>query len=302
MPASARPRGPRRARRAPAPPGSRHRPGRVTPPRVVSLDPAVTDVVRALGCGAWLVGRSHACEPPEPSRELPAVTSMGGSRGEAGSSFHVDALALAALHPDLVLSPEPCRTLDDIWREVRRIADTLHVPERGVQLVTRLTARLRAVAERAAALGARPRVAFLERADPPAAAGDWIPELVVLAGGEDPFGAPGAPARRLGWSELLAADPDVLWVAPPGHGLPEARAASARLAARADWGRLRAVREHRVYVGDGLTLFHRAGPRVTDALEALAESIHPGAFRFGHEGRGWARGAGAPGPGPATDP
>ena len=64
------------------------------------------------------------------------------------------------------------------------------------------------------------------------------------------------------------------------------------------WRELRAVREGRVVLAAGGGLFDRPGPRVADALEILAEALHPEAFRFGHEGRGWARDAGAARPAP----
>ena len=55
------------------------------------------------------------------------------------------------------------------------------------------------------------------------------------------------------------------------------------------WPALRAVREGQVFLGDGNALFNRPGPRVVETLECLAEALHPGAFRYGHEGVGWER-------------
>jgi iron complex transport system substrate-binding protein len=40
-------------------------------------------------------------------------------------------------------------------------------------------------------------------------------------------------------------------------------------------------------VADGTALFGRPGPQVAEALEAIAEMLHPAAFRFGHEGKAW---------------
>jgi len=265
------------------------------PPRVASLDPSSTEIVCALGCGEWLVGRSHGCDHPEWVRKLPAVTPPVAAatpvREAAGHSpvAGLDTAALAALRPDRVIAPGDCSTLADLWREIRRIAGALGVPERGVQLVTRLSGRMRAIEGRAAALGPRPRIVFIERVQPLAAAGRWIPELVALAGGENLFATPGVPPPRLGWDALRAADPDVLWIAPRDHDLAGARAAIGTLAARPGWSSLGAGRGDRVFAGNGHALFHRPGPRVMESLEALAEALHPAAFRFGYEGRGWER-------------
>ena len=258
------------------------------PPRVVSLDPAITEIVCGLGCGDWLVGRSHACDHPAWVHKLPAVTRADPAARVDSAAREIDADRLAALRADEVLSPCECASLADLWREFRRIADRLGVPERGVQLVTRTAGRLRAIGERAAAL-AQPRIAFIESVDPLAAGGRWMPEVVALAGGEDLFGKIGEPAPRLAWDTLRTADPDVVWIALRNHEQAGTRAAFETLATRPGWGGLGAVRGARVFGGDGHALFHRPGPRVAESLEALTEALHPAAFRFGHEGRGWER-------------
>jgi iron complex transport system substrate-binding protein len=185
--------------------------------------------------------------------------------------------------------PTESIALADLWVDLRRVADSLGVPERGVQLITRLRTRIEAVALRAAQQPRRPRVACLVGLDPPVAAGGWISELVALAGGEDVLGAPGAAPRVLAAQELERADPDVIVLAPAGMDLPVALVAARSLASQRGWLMSRAVREGRVHVADGAVLFGRPGPQVAEALEAIAEMLHPAAFRFGHEGKAWKR-------------
>lgn len=198
-------------------------------------------------------------------------------------------------HPAIVsLRPD---SLADVWADMRRVANALGVPERGVQLVTRLRSRMRAIAERTSGRS-RPRVACIEWLDPLMVAGNWTPELLVLAGADDVLGAAGRHASAIGFEQLAAADPDAIWIAPCGFDLARTRAELPALVGHAGWPALRAVREGRVFLGDGNALFNRPGPRVVETLECLAEALHPGAFRFGHEGRGWERldmiAAGAP--------
>lgn len=50
-----------------------------------------------------------------------------------------------------------------------------------------------------------------------------------------------------------------------------------------------AVRAGRVFLTDGSQYFNRPGPRLVESLEIVAETLHPDAFRFGHEGSGWIR-------------
>ncbi len=58
---------------------------------------------------------------------------------------------------------------------------------------------------------------------------------------------------------------------------------------RRGWAYLGAVKAGRVYLTDGNQYFNRPRPRIVDSLEILAEVLHPEAFDFGHQGRGWAR-------------
>ncbi len=305
----------------------------MAPTRVVSLISSSTEMVAALGCGERLVGRSHECDHPEWVKRLPAVTAPrldtdppcsgpgrgnGAPNGHEASVHHVDAAALAALMPDLVITrtrraaPDLSQpdlgaarapmqavlprvvvlqpnTLADLWRDLRKVADALGVPERGVQLISRLRQRVQAVATRCAEFSPRPRVAMIERIDPLTAAGNWHPELIEMAGGIDVFGAAGDGAVAIDWAALAEADPDILWVTPAGCDLARTRAAMSGLTVHPEWRALRAVREGRVFLGDGAAFFNRPGPRMAETLEILAEAMHPRAFRFGHEGTGWAR-------------
>jgi iron complex transport system substrate-binding protein len=179
--------------------------------------------------------------------------------------------------------------LAGLWADLRRVSDALGVPERGVQLITRLRTRIEAVALRAARQPRRPRVACLVGLDPPVVAGGWISELLALSGGEDVLGAPGAGPRVLAAGDLERADPDVIVLAPAGMALPAALAAAHSHASRPGWPMSRAAREGRTYVADGAALFGRPGPQVAEVLETVAEMLHPAAFRFGHEGRTWTR-------------
>jgi iron complex transport system substrate-binding protein len=189
--------------------------------------------------------------------------------------------------------PTESAALADVWAGVRREADAQGVPERGVQFVTRLRARLDAVASRARQQPGRPRVACLVGLDPPGVPGAWVGELIAWAGGQLAPGTDGGGPLPAGPDELERADPDVIIFASTEPGLAAARDAARSLLARPGWSALRAVREGRAYVTEGDAGRDHPGPQVAEALEALAEILHPTAFRFGHEGRTWARVDGA---------
>ena len=105
------------------------------------------------------------------------------------------------------------------------------------------------------------------------------------AGGTPLLGRAGAHSARLGWDDVVRADPDVLLVAPCGFGLAQTRRELGAL--RAQPGFERWARARRVRILDGNQYFNRPGPRLVESLEILCEVLHPEAFAFGHEATGW---------------
>jgi iron complex transport system substrate-binding protein len=145
------------------------------------------------------------------------------------------------------------------------------------------------VAESASRIETRPRVAPIEWIDPPMAAGNWMPELVAMAGGVPLFGEAGRHSGWLDWHDLVAADPDAIVVMPCGFDVERTRREMPALTTRPGWSRIRAVVAGRVFLVDGNRYFNRPGPRLAESLEILAEILYPERFRFGHEGDGWVR-------------
>lgn len=185
-----------------------------------------------------------------------------------------------------IVSLEP-HGLADVWVDIERVADALEVSESGRRLVQRLQDRMEAVASGARRLSPKPRVACIEWIDPLMAAGNWMPELVEMAGGDNLFGTAGAHSPWMDVSDLARADPDVVLILPCGWDKQRARREMPPLATRPVWQGLRAVREGRVYLTDGNQYFNRPGPRLVESLEILAEIFHPETFDFGHKGVAW---------------
>lgn len=232
--------------------------------------------------------------------------------------YRVDAERLKALQPDVIVTQDQCEVcavsladveravcdwtgsdvrvvslrpdaLADVWSDIRRVGSALGREEAGEDLVSGLRARMTEIAERARRLPDRPRVATIEWADPLMAGGNWVPELVEMAGGENLFGEVGRHSPWMEWEALVAADPEVVVLMPCGFDLPRVMQDVEMLSGRPEWRGLRAVREGRVFATDGNQYFNRPGPRLAESLEILAEILHPREFSFGHEGSGWVR-------------
>ncbi len=237
---------------------------------------------------------------------------------EGLSVYRVDGERLRALRPDVVVTQSQCEVcaasledvaraisdwvearprlvslapnaLADVWRDIAAVAEALAVPERGTALAERLRQRIATIARRAEALSGRPRVACVEWLDPLMAAGNWVPELVSIAGGDNLFGEAGKHSPWMSWEALVECDPDVIVFMPCGFDIDRTRRDLPLLVERLEWSRLRAVTDSRVAIADGNQFFNRPGPRLVESLEILAEILHPEIFRFGHEGVGWVR-------------
>jgi iron complex transport system substrate-binding protein len=237
---------------------------------------------------------------------------------ESLSVYRVDGAKLRDLEPDVIVTQAHCEVcavslrevertvctwlqqcpklislspnaLADIWENIERVAIELGAFEKGREVVAGLRQRISAISEWAKSASSRPTVACIEWIDPLMAAGNWMPELVELAGGVNLFGEAGKHSPWMTWEQLVAADPDVIVLLPCGFDIPRTRREVPVLSQRPEWSRLKAVRANRAFVADGNQFFNRPGPRLVESLEILAELIHPEEFRFGHEGIGWER-------------
>jgi iron complex transport system substrate-binding protein len=234
------------------------------------------------------------------------------------SVYRVDADRLAELEPDVIVTQAQCEVcavslrdveqavcswlqacpklvslvpnaLEDVWVDIENVADALGVSSRGTELIQQLQSRVAAIAEKSKTLSHRPTVACIEWIDPLMAAGNWVPDMVELAGGVNLFGVAGKHSPWMTFEQLIAADPEVIVVLPCGFDIERSRRELPAIAERPEWSRLRAAREGRVFLTDGNQYFNRPGPRLVESLEILAELLHPEAFHFGHEGTGWQR-------------
>jgi iron complex transport system substrate-binding protein len=119
------------------------------------------------------------------------------------------------------------------------------------------------------------------------AAGNWMPELVTLAGGRPLLGETGVHSPWLDWKTLRDADPEIAVLLPCGFDIERTRRELGPLISQPGWTDLRAVRAGRVFVADGNQYFNRPGPRLVESLEILAEILHPDQFAPRHRGAGW---------------
>jgi iron complex transport system substrate-binding protein len=183
-----------------------------------------------------------------------------------------------------VISLQP-NVLSDLWTDIERVASIFGVDPQP--LLTQLQGRIDLFRQKNKTLDHRPKVAALEWVDPLMATGNWIPELIEIAGGQSLFGKTGEHSPYLDWDKLVEADPDCIIIMPCGFDLDRTRTESKVLAKNPAWDKLRAVQEGKVFVTDGNAYFNRPSPRLVDSTEILAEILHPDLYDYGYKGKAW---------------
>ncbi len=185
-----------------------------------------------------------------------------------------------------VISLQP-DSLEHIWADISLVSKSLGAKEEGSALISRLKNRMEKIKSQSSSLNKRPKIACIEWIDPLMSAGNWIPELVEMAGGNNLLGEAGKHSPWMSLENLVQSDPDKIIIMPCGFDIPRIKKEMTPLTTSVEFTKLRAVRNNEVYITDGNQYFNRPGPRVVESLEIFAEIFHPSNFNFDFEGSGW---------------
>ncbi len=257
--------------------------------RIVSLAPNGTEILFAIGAGDRVVGVDDFSNYP------PQVADI-----EKVGSLTPDIERVIALEPDLVVaatitSPNAIEKLEAagiaVWvadsPDVRGVADVIRSlgdaigqSSQADDVADRLVERIDAVTSTVAGAEHTPRVFHeLDASDPQRpftiGPGNFVDDLITIAGGQNVFDDAPSPWPQVGFEDVLARDPEVIILADGPFGVtPES------VKARIGWGSIDAVANDRMYaitqqLSDQMS---RPGPRIADALEAVARLLHPELF------------------------
>lgn len=222
---------------------------------------------------------------------------------EGLSIYRIHTKVLQALQPDLIITQDQCevcavplheveeavryvlspgvnvvslkpRQLRDIWEDIRHVASTTGQEDAAEELIKSLKRRLWKLEQKTRHLPRR-RVACLEWLNPLIAAGNWVPELINIAGGEYPLAEAGERSEKLTWETLREYQPEVIILMPCGFKIPQTQAELPAFTANPHWQALAAVQNNNMFIVDGNAYLNRSGPRIVDSVEILAEILHP---------------------------
>ncbi len=252
------------------------------PARIVSLTPATTEILFAIGAGPRVVATTDFDDYPPEAVDLPDVASF----------ISVDVEKIVGLEADLVIaggnnfnSPEAIAQLRTLGipvvvvyaPDVATVLADIELVGRAVgasEAAADVVARMRTVFDQVAAGTqglARPTVFYELDATAQiytAADDSFLAEMIELAGGF-PITTGSTTSFEISLEALVAADPELILLGDAAYGVT-----ADQVAARPGWGGIRAVVDGAIRPVDDL-IITRPGPRLGEGLLALATAIHP---------------------------
>ncbi len=253
-----------------------------SPTRIVSLAPSVTEMVFAIGAGDQLVGVTEFCDFPPAALKKQKI-GYSNPNLESLLAFQPD-LVLAPkefLKPDVLMKLEQLKvpvfvmaatTVEDIFAHLHQLGRMLDRSAAANDLTTTLRRQLTEMKSRVQ--GVSPiRVLYVLNSQPliTVGPGSFIDQLIGMAGGTNIASQSSTPYPRLSLEVVLQQDPEVL-IFPVGTS--EGISVSEQQAWR-QWSTITAVKQGRMHQIPA-DLLNRPGPRIVQALEVLAEILHPG--------------------------
>ena len=260
------------------------------PARIVSLIPAVTEILFAIGAGPQVVAVSSFDEYPPDVKRLQRVGALLDPDLEKILSLRPDLAAVYATQEDLQQQLARARIplyvyrhagMADVTRTIAELGDrTGHGPE-AAALVSRIQEQLRSISQKVAGRP-HPRTLLVFSREAGALRGiyasggiGFLHDMLEAAGGENVFADVKRESVQATTELILARRPDVILEIRGGHLDPDN--ARAEAAAWQSVPAVPAVRGHRVHViVDDRTVV--PGPRIAEGVALLARALHPDAF------------------------
>jgi iron complex transport system substrate-binding protein len=242
--------------------------------RIVSLIPAATELLFAIGADSLLVGRTQYCDYPAAAREIPNL----------GDGIKPSIEAVLARQPDLVVLYNSGQNASVAGRlreagvpALRINTDRLSDVPRAARILGLLTGHTRgadsvsATFDSSLALATRgqvmrrPKVLLLVWEQPPMTIGrgSFLSELIERAGGENLFADVASSSGVVSIEAVAARNPDLILTTTEG---PSA------FANRPEWQVVPAVRAHRFLRVSG-SEFNRPSPRAPAAIRELTQRL-----------------------------
>jgi iron complex transport system substrate-binding protein len=262
------------------------------PERIVSLIPAVTEMIYAMGDGARVAAVSTYDHFPADVARLPRVGGLLDPSVERILAIKPDLVIVYATQKELIERLDRAgiayfsyqhKALPDIMTTIRAIGARIGSAAQAESVASGMDRSLAEIRAKAAGLP-RPATLLVFERDPASlrnvfASGGYgfLHDMLEIAGGRNVFADVKKQAVQASTEMLIASKPDVIIELLYGDSLKNADIPK-ELRVWDTLASVPAVRAHRVLVLTG-DEFVVPGPRVVDATRKLARSLHPDAFK-----------------------
>lgn len=238
--------------------------------RIVSLSPAVTEIIFSLGAEDNIVGVTTFCDFPAPAKKITKV----------GNFSHPSLERIVALKPDLVIVnlPEQIRikkeldklnlktfvskpgSLSDIYQEISMLGAMLNRRKEADSLVTYMSSNLERV------VSENRKTVYVEISPKPiitVGAGTFLNDIIERAGGSNIFADLDKDYPVVGQETIIMRNPDIIIVLHPQN-----------ISGRTGWHKVNALKNDRVYTDLDPDHLMRPGPRLVQGFKQLVAIIN----------------------------
>ncbi len=251
--------------------------------KIVSLAPSATEILYALDAGDAIVANTRFCDYPPQAKDKPKVGGWLDVDEKAvlnhnadlivTSSFLQNEIAQRFKDKGKILFHSDPKTLMDIFDGILSLARVLGRTVKGREVVDKMKKDILNIASLTKKVHDRPKVYIEEWHKPPTVSGNWVPELVQIAGGQSLI-SKGVVSRQVTINEIVGWNPDIIILSWCGFGLT---ASPEEVRMRDGWQHINAVKNNKVFVLDD-SLLNRPGPRLAEGVQFMARMVHPELF------------------------
>lgn len=245
--------------------------------RIISLSPSATEILFAIGMGEYIIANTVYCDYPAAAKLIPKV----------GSFIRIDIEKIKSMKPDTIFTSSIVQ--DKIFQELKTAGlPVCHTDPRSlngiyesilqtgkavgkVSLAHDITRSMKYEEKKLRSVrhSHRPKVYIEEWFKPPMISGNWVPDIVELAGGTYGIVKSGELSREVTLVEVMQYDPDIILSSYCGFGK---NSNPNHLLNRPGWNNLRAVKEHRLFNLDE-SILNRPGPRILQSVSNVQKVL-----------------------------
>ncbi|MNI07624.1 Vitamin B12-binding protein precursor [compost metagenome] len=255
------------------------------PERIVSVSPAETEALFAIGLGDKIIGVSDYDDYPEAAKSKPKMGSITKPNQESlmaanadivftGISMKKDTVEKLRESKIKLFKVEP-KTVDDVIADILLFGQITDRQKEANEVVAKMKAERQKVTDAVKGVTAEKKKKVYLEFSPgwSVGNGEFLDELIQLAGGIN------VAAETKGWHQIseekiIQQNPAVIFYASGFVDDKSKKSLDELIRGRSGWDKIEAVANKQV-IGVEQNLLTRPGPRMTEGLIIMAKAIYP---------------------------